>query len=398
MKSRLFEPAPAPAETSVAARRISIGLPANRLGGKRCFPLTPEAVRHLVDNSCDNDVDLSVIVESGAPRDIHYTDARYARCGAAISDRNTVLKADIIITSTSLDISDIALLRKGAMWITLIAPERIEAETLQAAVKKHITVISLMQVTDSAGNCHIADTLAEVDGRAAIAVSVGILADGANGKGILLGGVAGIIPCEVIVIGAGTAGIAAAKSAVGAGAIAHIFDDDSSRLRYVTDTCSGTFITSSLHREVFLRAITKADIIINTLPSSLCRKVRLSAEDISTLKNDVIIIDTAGSNIFPSLKQIDIQSDSTSVKSMSGHICLINVGNAVPRTTSMAVSNCLVPLLEKIVSVPSSVNPIKIESGLKAGLVTFGGKVVNRDAAAATGLNYVDPSIYMHLS
>lgn len=388
---------PQPVATADALRRVAIGLPAGRGNGERCFPLTPEAVRWLVDSYRDN-ISLSVKIEAGAARDIHYTDARYARCGACVCDRAATLRADIVITAAGLDPTDISSLRRGAMWITLLAPEDIGAEALKAAAARHITVISLMRVTDTTGNCHIADTLAEVDGRAAITVAAGLLADNAHGKGILLGGIVGIIPCEVVVIGAGIAGMAAAKSAAGLGATVRVFDDDPSRLRILAGSSTGAVIPSSLHREVFLRAVAKADIIINTLrESSSSRKAVLSADDIAALKNEVIVIDTVDSRTFPSLRHIEL-SQASATDIFSGRFCFVNAACAVPRTASMAISNCLVPLLEKMISAPSALDPIRIETGLKNGLVTIGGQIVSREAAAAARLNFVDPSIYLHLS
>ena len=397
MKSASPETNPAPVAIVTDRRRVSIGLPANSIGGEKRVPLTPEAVKWLVDNFNNSPV-LSVIIESGAGQDIHYTDARYSHCGASVRDHASTLRSDIVITSAGLTTADVITMKRHGLWITLLSPEQIDAETLRVALRRHITVISLMCVTDPAGRRHISDTLAEVEGRAAITVAAGLLADDVHGKGILLGGVAGIVPCEVVVIGAGIAGIAAAKSALGAGATVRVFDDNPSKLRHFVNSCCGMVIPSSLHREVFLRAVISADIIINTLPSPHCAKVHLSADDIKTLKNEVIIIDTSGGDAFPSIRNTNLTSTPDKSLYQSGHRCFINACNAVPRTASMAISNCLVPFIEKIISAQTIIDSLRIDQSIKAGLVAIGGQIVNRDAAAASGLNFVDPSIFLHLS
>ncbi|MDE6609596.1 MAG: hypothetical protein K2K33_03455, partial [Muribaculaceae bacterium] len=155
---------------------------------------------------------------------------------------------------------------------------------------------------------------------------------------------------------------------------------------------------SSLHRGVFMRAASKADIIVNTLTDTQARKARLTSDDISILKKEVIIVDTADSKTFPSLRRVNLSNALQIRLSDSERICFTNTGNAVPRTASMAISNGLVPILEKIISARSVIDPIRLESGLNAGLVAIGGQVVNRQAAASAGLNFVDPSIYLHLS
>ena len=113
MDSELSETNPSPLATEAGFRRVSIGLPAGMSGDEKRFPLTPEAVKWLID-SYDNNISLSVVIEKGAACGIHYTDARYTRCGASVSDHAATLRADIVITVAGLSFSDISRLRRGA--------------------------------------------------------------------------------------------------------------------------------------------------------------------------------------------------------------------------------------------------------------------------------------------
>lgn len=395
MNSASPDTCPALVDSITERRHITIGLPANDDSEEKRVLLTPEAVKWMVEKF-DNNPAVTVVIESGAGNGIHYTDSRYSHCGASVRDHSSAMRCDIVVTSAGIKPADVTALKRNSVWITLLPPDKISPETLSGLLRRHITVISLMCVTDSSGNRPVNDTLAEVEGRAAITVSAGLLADDIRGKGILLGGIAGIVPCEVIVIGAGIAGIAATKGAIGAGATVRVFDDSPSRLRQLSDSCCGMIIPSSLHREVFLRAATKADIIFNTLPASQCGKVRMDASDLAGLKKDVIIIETCGGNAFPSLRSTALTPDTTLCE--ISHRCFNNVSNAVPRTASMAISNCLVPVLERMVTAATTLDSIRADQNIKAGLIAIGGQIVNREAAAISGTSYVDPSIFLHLS
>lgn len=387
-----------PARIEVKQSGITLGLPRNPDHGDRRFPLTPEAVRTL-----KQDYRFKVFVEEGAGHEIHYSDDAYASRGARICSRDEALRADIVVTAAPLSTIDIRKMRRNATLWTVIEPELLDRPMVEALLERSITTLSLTALQRPDGHRPVGDILDEVDGRAAVSVAAGFLADGVHGKGILLGGVTGIMPCEVVIIGAGTAAIAAAASAKGLGAIVRIFDNDPCRLRQAENVLGHTVIGSSLHREVYIGALHSADIIINTVKTDPSPAAIIDSADTPQLKKGAILFDfntTSQIDVFPALKRIDLSPAVENLPSLTERRCFVNPGSAVPRTSAMALSNAIVPMLADIAMADDRtfMDAVRMNSFLSTGLVTFGGKLINRVTAVATGLKWVDPSLFLHLS
>lgn len=178
-----------PVATATGRRLFSIGLPRCCDPAERRFPLTPEGAAMLVEQGFD------VRIESGAAATIHYTDNQYAAAGVRVTDRDETLGCDIVMHLAPLTPSDIRKMRRGAMLLTLSAFCRLTSPTIEALLNRHIITVAIDLIRDDRGNRPFADILSEIDGRAAMARASSLLADSVHGKGILLGGVAGIVPC-----------------------------------------------------------------------------------------------------------------------------------------------------------------------------------------------------------
>ena len=288
------------AATATSRQRFTIGLPRSASPAERRFPLTPEAVNILVERG------FTVRMESGAADVIHYTDNRYSRHGAAIVDRNAALQCDIVIHMAPLSVSDVSHMRRGAMLLTLLhsgAP--FTRPLVDALVGRGIMTIAVDLIREHEVYAPFADILSEIDGRAALATSASLLADALRGKGILLGGVAGIVPCEVMIIGSGIAACAAAMSAIGLGAQVRMFDNDTYRLRSALTKLGPGVAGSVPHPHVLDNALRSADVVIVT---SMNRYEVIDSERVRLMKNGVITFDISDSpgTTFPSLTTIDL--------------------------------------------------------------------------------------------
>lgn len=165
-------------------------------------------------------------MQENAAACINYNDNQYMRVGVSIATREETLGCDIVIHLAPPDVADIRRMRRGAMLLTLLKPASQTREAVKELLRRHIVAIAIDLIEDSRGCTPFADILAEIDGRASVAMASSLLADASRGKGILLGGVAGIIPCETLIIGSGIAACAAAKSAMGLGATVRMYDND----------------------------------------------------------------------------------------------------------------------------------------------------------------------------
>lgn len=379
--------------TAVAPRQVSIGLPASLSPAERRFPLTPEAAAMLVDRG------YTVKMEAGAAETIHFSDEAYTRHGVNIVDRAEAFRCDIVVYLPMVGENDARRLKRGALLLGFAHTESRSPAALRILLQRSITAIAIDKITDASGNHPFADILREIDGRASVAIASSLLADAIHGKGILLGGIAGVVPCEMTLIGADLAALAAARSAIGLGATVRLFDNDIYRLRDVTTAIGPGVISSALHPRVLHSALRTADIVIGC---SMLRPLEISSEEVSEMKRGVLTFDLnhAASPMFPSMPTVDLAlaSPCDNGPASGQRVCYINAGGAVPRTAAMALSNTLLTLFADIIACHTSVDIIKTNPGIRGAAYTFLGKPVSVDVATLLGMRVVDINLLLQCS
>lgn len=392
-----IEPSSTPLEqpVAVASRRrlFSLGLPKSHDLSELRFPLTPEGARMLVDQG------FAIMMETGASESIHYTDNQYASAGVKICSRNQALGADIVVHLAPMDVADIRRMRRGALLLTLLSAEKMDQTVVSTLLDRHIIALAIDLIRDERGNRPFKDILAEIDGRAAMARASSFLADSVHGKGILLGGVAGVVPCEVTIIGSGIGACAAARSASGAGAVVRMFDHDIYRLREATRELGASVIASAMHPRVLSNALRTADVVIYTDVDPVpC----FDTSDIAVMKRGVVVFDLTADpgKAFPSLPTIDLAVASPIDISPTepSRACYVNAGSAAARTAAMALSNTFATMFHQLVDCEGVTNALNLQPGLQCAAFTFLGKIVNRKIAEKLGRRAVDIRIFLTLS
>ena len=393
IKSDSHEPLAQPDEVATAPRRLTLGLPVCDRPGERRFPLTPEGVEMLVERG------LAVRIEHGAGSVINYPDNRYARHGAELVDRAEALRCDVVIHLAPLTPADAARMRRGAMLLTLLHPSMQDPATIAVLLKRSITAIALDLVEDRRGMPPFADILSEIDGRAAVALASSMLADPTAGKGILLGGVTGIVACETTIIGSGIAACAAARSAAGLGATVRMFDNDVYSLRRAIRELGQQVIGSALHPHVLHNALRSADMIVATPTEG---HFSVGADLVEATKQGVVIIDITRrpGHTFPSLPVADMGAGRNAMPDVAPatRMCLTNPGGAVGRTAAMALSNTLITMFDQMLPCEGVGNALRIIPGLRRAVYTYMGRVVNPIVARCAGGRSTDINIYLTLS
>lgn len=390
-------PTPTPLEQlldlALGKKSFTLGLPATREAADHRFALTPEGAAMLIDRG------VEVRMEQGAGRAIHYDDTRYLQSGVKIVSRSEAFASDMVLHLSPISALDAARMRRGSMLLTMLNAGAQEPEAVQILLDRHVISLALDLVKDTHGNPTFADILSEIDGRAAISMASTLLSDSRYGKGILLGGVAGIIPCEVTIIGADTAGLASARSALGVGALVRIFDSNVYRLRCASHELGAGVATSALHPRVLMSALRSADVVI---ASHIDHPHVIEAEAIAQMKEGVIVfnLDNAQSLKFETLKKVDLISGMYAQPPIAGQrVCYVNVAGAVPRTTAMALSNTLVTMFDDILSCSGDLTTaIKLHPGIQSGVATFMGRVVNARLASSLGIRPVDINLLLQFS
>ncbi|MDE6041547.1 MAG: hypothetical protein K2F99_08230 [Muribaculaceae bacterium] len=379
---------------TTVARQAVIGLPASSSPMEHRFPFTPEGAGMLVAKG------FKVRMEEGAARHIHYSDQAYTRCGVEIVSRADALAADIVVYLPAIEPHEASRLKRGALLLTFMKGSDVSRSTLKILLERNIIALDLLQVRDHADNRPFRDILQEIAGRASISVAASLLADAIHGKGILLGGVAGVVPCEVMVIGSDMSACAAAQTAMGLGATVRMFDNDIYRLREALRTLGPGVIGSTIHPRVFSSALRSADIVVASETENTSSVIGCDMVDV--MKRGVICFDltaTPGA-AFPSMQVVDLDlaSPSDNDPTEPTRMCYINAGNAVPRTVAMALSNTFTTLLDDIMVCDGVTNALKLNSGLRSAVLTFLGKCVSADIARKTGQRHVDINLLIQFS
>lgn len=354
-------PATQPQQDTVATRKSALSLAiVNNYADTdetRLF-LTPEACALIANFG------YRIMLEAGAGIDINYTDQNYADAGVEIVTRPEALKADIVLSVRPLRVADLLLMRKGATLISLMDSSLYDRAVIEALLDRQIILLALDNMASANGLKVFARILDEIDGRAAIIYAQEGISFLGEGKGVLLAGVAGLNPCEVLIVGSGRRPQAAAKAALAAGANVTMMDNDVSALFEAQRECGQHLNTAMIHPHVLFNKVKSADVIILdncTNPFEMPRQLAMA------MKESVYMLDML--NTVPSL--------------------------VVPRTVAMGLSNPLVNFFEEVAMKGGIGKLAATNNGVRQGVVTLRGKLVDKNVATGVGMNATDISLML---
>lgn len=348
-----ISPKPAPAKAAERKASFSLGVLNNYPDSEetRLF-LTPEAAGMLVGAG------IAVVMEAGAGIVINYPDEAYASNGVMVKTRTETLVCDVVLSVRSITSADTRLMKKGATLLCLYNPE-LESDAVNAMVEREITMIALDKMVSENGARIFARILDEIDGRAAILYAQEGLSFLGEGKGVLMGGVPGLQPCEVLIIGTGTRVISAAKAALRTGARVTLMDNDIAALDDALAECGPRLITSSIHPMVLYNDVRHSDVIIL---DSCTREFEMPDHLTLAMKDNVYLIDLTQST--PSL--------------------------IVPRTVAMAISNMLINFFNDALQIGGMRRMISSVAGVREGIVCYRGHLVDKAIALRLGMHTLD--------
>ena len=214
----------------VRRKKISIGIPSDKKNDEKRVALTPEAVNILVENGNE------VIVQKGAGSGANYSDKDYAENGAVITDSLArVFSADAVIKVAPFTLHEVDYLKGNQIVMSFLNVLQLSEETLAKLIRKKVTAIALEKIRDNNGVMPVMESMSEISGVTSILIASDYLSNHHGGKGVLLGGITGVTPTEVVIIGANTAGEYAARAALGLGSQVKIFDQSLHNLRTVSE-------------------------------------------------------------------------------------------------------------------------------------------------------------------
>ncbi len=381
-------------ELTKVNNRLLIGIPREKKEGERRLALTPEAVDMLTDAG------HQVILETDAGLGINYSDNRFSDAGAQIVDTAAeVFQADIILKILPPLPEEIALMKPRATLFSFIHFSQFSQETYEAMSAKRINAVSYELMMDHKEQYPILSILSEIEGTTAVTIASSMLSNSQGGKGLLLGGIPGIAPTEVLIIGAGTAGTMAARAALGMGATVKIFDNNIDKLRTIQNILGQKVFTSNLHPKVLHNAFQSADVVVGAMSFINVHRRYLIAEDlIRTMKPGALIIDLRINQGGCFETTCCLSPSDPEIFEQYGvlHYCKPSVSNLVARTTSMAFSNVFVSMLVSLGDAGSIQAMIKEDRCFRSGVYMYSGKPVNN--FVSNHFNILSNNIDIYLS
>jgi alanine dehydrogenase len=362
-----------------------IGVPKEVKDHESRVGVTPAGVKSLVDAG------HKVIVEHNAGALSSFPDDEYQAVGAEIVGEayNVWRNADMVVKVKEPTPSEYYLFREDLVLFTYLhlAPLR---ELTDALLSKKVTGIAYETVKDKAGTLPLLTPMSEVAGRLSVQVGAAYLEKEHGGRGVLLGGVPGVPPGNVCIIGGGIVGTNAAKMALGLGAKVTLVDLNLNRLRELDDIFSGRLYTLASNAYNVERAVCEADLVIGgvLIPGAAAPKI-VTAGMVSKMKKGSVIVDVAidqGGCI--ETAHPTTHSDPSYVVDGVVHYCVTNMPAAVPNTSTLALTNATFPYVLKLANLGARA-AILADAGIAEGVNTFAGRLTYKAVAQAQEREYI---------
>jgi alanine dehydrogenase len=365
---------------------MRVGVPKEIKNNEFRVGLTPGSVREYVAHG------HKVTVESNAGVGIKATDADYKAAGAAIApDAKTIFaENDMIVKVKEPQPTEYAQLREGQILYTYLhlAPDPKQAEGL---LKSGVTGVAYETVTDEHGGLPLLAPMSEVAGRLAIQAAGYALTAPQGGRGLLMGGVPGVLPAKVLVIGGGVVGTHAAKMASGLGAEVTILDRNLRRLAYLDDIFGGRVKTRYSTFEALAEETDKADVVVGAvlIPGASAPKLVTRAM-LAGMKQGAVLVDVSidQGGCFETSRPTTHAEPTYSVDGVV-HYCVANMPGAVPLTSSHALNNATLAYGLQLADL--GLEALRKNKHLRNGLNVHRGKVTHQAVAEALGKPFVDP-------
>lgn len=362
-----------------------IGIPKEIKNNENRVGLTPAGVTAFKHNGHD------VWIETNAGMGSGFTDEDYQAVGAKIvSTAKEAWSADMVIKVKEPLLEEYGYFREGLVLYTYLhlAPE---PELTKALVDKKVVSIAYETIQLDNGSLPLLTPMSEVAGRMSIQIGAQFLEKSKGGKGVLLGGVPGVAPAEVVIVGGGIVGTNAAKMAIGLGASVTLVDINADRLRQLDDMFQGRLKTLMSNSYNIAEAVKKTDLLVGAVLIPGARAPRLVTEEmVKTMQPGSVIVDVAidqGGSI-ETIDRITTHSNPTYVKHGVLHYAVANMPGAVARTSTLALTNVTVPYGVQIANKGWQQASLD-NKALAKGINVVEGKVTFKAVAEAHGYTYV---------
>ena len=353
---------------------LFIGIPKETSYQERRICLTPDAVSSLVSHG------HRVMIESGAGESSSYPDREYSEAGAEITkDTQKVFGCPMILKVEPPTVAEIGMMNNQTILISAIQLKTKKKEYFEALTKKKITALAFEYLKDVDDTYPVVKSLSEIAGTASILIAAELMIANAHGKGLLFGNITGVPPTEVVILGAGTAGEFAAKTAIGLGANVKVFDNSITKLRRLQNSLSQRVFTSTIQPKTLMKALRRCDVAIGALRGMERCPVVVTETMVEHMKKGAVIVDVSidTGGCFET-SEVTTHEKPTFIKNNILHYCVPNIPSRYSKTASLSISNIITPYLLKIAEDGGIESAIRCDKGLKNGIYTYHGILTNR--------------------
>jgi alanine dehydrogenase len=365
---------------------LFIGIPKETVFQEKRICLTPDAVTAIVANG------HKVLIEKGAGVDAGFNDTDYSEAGARITkDTKKVFGCPFILKVEPPSLEEIEMMNPKTILISALQLKTQKKSYFEALAKKKITALAFEFIKDEDHSYPAVKALSEIAGTASVLIAAELMVNAENSNGLLLGNISGMPPAEVVVIGAGTVGEFAIRSALGLGASVRVFDSSLTRLRRIQNNLGRTLYTSTLQPKYLMKALRRCDIAIGALRGYNRSPVVATEDMVECMKNGSVIIDVSVDmgGCFETTEMTS-HDNPTRIKHGVIHYGVPNIPARYPKTASISMSNIFTPYLLSIGENGGIDNAIRIDHGLKNGLYFYRGILTNKAVSDWFDMSYSD--------
>jgi alanine dehydrogenase len=382
-------PALYPKESMLAVeerhKSLFIGLPKESSFQENRIGLTPDAVKQLTDQGHE------IWIETGAGGPSKYSDNDYSEAGARIVySAKEVYEAGIVLKIAPPTYDEVEYLRPGQTLISALHFGNLTSDYVNALLRKKINAISFELIRDKSESKPVVRAMSEIAGSSVMLIAAEYLSSSNDGKGVILGGITGVAPSKVIIMGAGTVAEYAARAALGLGAEVKVFDNHIYKLRRLKHNIGQQIFTSTLDKSILYNELKQADVVIGALVAEDGRMACMVEEGVVAQMNPGSIIIDVCIDQGGCFETSELTSHSRPIyrKYDIIHYCVPNIASRVPRTASNALSNIFTPIFTEISKFGGINEVLFTNEHYRSGVYIYKGSLTNSQIAKKFGMRY----------
>ncbi|MBJ2174553.1 alanine dehydrogenase [Aureibaculum sp. A20] len=365
---------------------LFIGIPKETHLQEKRICLTPDAVAALTNQG------HRIIIESTAGDGANYTDSEYSEAGAQISyDAEEVFGCNLILKVEPPSLKEIEYINPQSVLFSALQLKTQNKKYFEALAKKRITAIAFDFISDEHGIFPVVKSLSEIAGISSILIAAELMNNSSVGNGLLLGNIGGVAPPDVVILGAGTVGEFAARSAIGLGAQVKVFDNSVTKLRRLQHNLGTPIYTSTIQPKTLQKALMRCDVAIGAVRGRTRTPILVSDDMVQIMKDGAIIVDVSidSGGCFET-SEVTTHDNPTFVKHGVIHYAVPNIPSRYSRTASLSISNIFTPYLLEIGDEGGIENAARFDKSLQRGMYFYHGILTNRAVADWFSLPYND--------